>query len=38
VSTRDPFDRLIVADALVAGATLILKVRTILDHSTIALR
>jgi PIN domain nuclease of toxin-antitoxin system len=35
--TRDPFDRLIVADALVAGATLITKDRTIHDHSTIAL-
>jgi PIN domain nuclease of toxin-antitoxin system len=34
--TRDPFDRLIVADALVAGASLITKDRTIHDHSTIA--
>jgi PIN domain nuclease of toxin-antitoxin system len=35
--TRDPFDRLIVADALVAGAALITKDRTIHDHTTIAL-
>jgi PIN domain nuclease of toxin-antitoxin system len=34
--TRDPFDRLIVADALVAGASLITKDRTIHDHTTIA--
>mgnify|MGYP001820657411 FL=1 len=34
--TRDPFDRLIVADALVAGAALITKDRTIHDHTTIA--
>lgn len=35
--TRDPFDRLIVADALVAGAGLLTKDRIIHDHSTIAL-
>lgn len=35
--TRDPFDRLIVADALVAGAELITKDRTIHNHSTIAI-
>src|SRR6056297_1339588 len=35
--TRDPFDRLIVADALVAGGALITKDRTIHDHTTIAL-
>jgi PIN domain nuclease of toxin-antitoxin system len=35
--TRDPFDRLIVADALVAGAALLTKDRTIHDHSTIVL-
>jgi PIN domain nuclease of toxin-antitoxin system len=34
--TRDPFDRLIVADALVAGAALVTKDRTIHDHTTIA--
>jgi PIN domain nuclease of toxin-antitoxin system len=34
--TRDPFDRLIVADALVAGAALITKDRTIHDRTTIA--
>jgi PIN domain nuclease of toxin-antitoxin system len=34
--TRDPFDRLIVADALVAGAALITKDRSIHDHTTIA--
>lgn len=34
--TGDPFDRLIVADALVAGAALITKDRTIHDHATIA--
>ena len=34
--TRDPFDRLIVADALVVGAALFTKDRTIHDHSTIA--
>lgn len=33
---RDPFDRLIVADALVAGAALMTKDRTIHDHTTIA--
>ena len=33
--TRDPFDRLIVADALVAGAALITKDRTIHHHTTI---
>mgnify|MGYP001556262566 CR=1 FL=1 len=33
--TRDPFDRLIVADALVAGAALITKDRTIHRHTTI---
>ncbi len=35
--TRDPFDRLIVADAFVAGAALVTKDRTIHDRSTIAL-
>lgn len=35
--TRDPFDRLIVADALAAGAALVTKDRTIHDRSTIAL-
>ncbi len=35
--TRDPFDRLIVADALVAGGALVTKDRTIHDHTTIAL-
>jgi PIN domain nuclease of toxin-antitoxin system len=34
--TRDPFDRLIVADALVAGATLLTKDRTIHDRTAIA--
>lgn len=34
--TRDPFDRLIVADALVAGAWLLTKDRAIHDHTTIA--
>ena len=33
--TRDPFDRLIVADALIAGAALITKDRTIHRHTTI---
>lgn len=36
VWTRDPFDRLIVADALVAGAGLVTKDRTIHDHTKIA--
>jgi PIN domain nuclease of toxin-antitoxin system len=35
--TRDPFDRLIVADALVAGAGLVTKDRTIHDRTAIAL-
>jgi len=35
--TRDPFDRLIVGDALAAGATLITKDSTIRDHSPSAL-
>jgi PIN domain nuclease of toxin-antitoxin system len=34
--TRDPFDRLIVADALVAGAGLVTKDRTIHDRTAIA--
>jgi PIN domain nuclease of toxin-antitoxin system len=34
--TRDPFDRLIVADAVVAGGALVTKDRTIHDHTTIA--
>jgi PIN domain nuclease of toxin-antitoxin system len=34
--TRDPFDRLIVADALVAGAALVTKDRIIHDHTSIA--
>jgi PIN domain nuclease of toxin-antitoxin system len=34
--TRDPFDRLIVADALVAGAALVTKDRSIHDHTSIA--
>jgi PIN domain nuclease of toxin-antitoxin system len=34
--TRDPFDRLIVADALIAGTALLTKDRTIHDHTTIA--
>jgi PIN domain nuclease of toxin-antitoxin system len=34
--TRDPFDRLIVADALVAGAALVTKDRSIHDHTTTA--
>lgn len=34
--TRDPFDRLIVADALVAGSALVTRDRTIHDHSAIA--
>jgi PIN domain nuclease of toxin-antitoxin system len=34
--TRDPFDRLIVADALVAGTALLTKDRSINDHTTIA--
>jgi PIN domain nuclease of toxin-antitoxin system len=34
--TRDPFDRLIVADALVTNAALITKDRTIHDHTSIA--
>ena len=34
--TRDPFDRLIVADALVTGATLVTKDRVIHEHTTIA--
>lgn len=34
--TRDPFDRLIVADALVVGATLLTKDRRIRQHSSIA--
>jgi PIN domain nuclease of toxin-antitoxin system len=34
--TRDPFDRLIVADALVAGATLLTKDRRIRQHTSIA--
>lgn len=33
---RDPFDRLIVADALVAGTALLTKDRSIHDHTTIA--
>jgi PIN domain nuclease of toxin-antitoxin system len=35
--TRDPFDRLIVADALVAGTALLTKDRTIHDRTTVAL-
>ena len=34
--TRDPFDRLIVADALVAGASLLTKDQAIHDRTTIA--
>ena len=34
--TRDPFDRLIVADALVAGTALLTKDCSIHDHTTIA--
>ena len=33
--TRDPFDRLIVADALVAGTSLLTKNQAIHDHTTI---
>lgn len=35
--TRDPFDRLIVADALVAGAILVTKDRAIHDQTAVAL-
>lgn len=35
--TRDPFDRLIVADALVVGSGLVTKDRTIHDRTTVAL-
>jgi PIN domain nuclease of toxin-antitoxin system len=35
--TRDPFDRLIVADALVVGASLVTKDRAIHDHTQVAL-
>jgi len=35
--TRDPFDRLIVADALVAGTTLVTKDRAIHDQTAVAL-
>jgi PIN domain nuclease of toxin-antitoxin system len=34
--TRYPFDRLIVADALVAGAALVTKDRSLHDHTSIA--
>ena len=34
--TRDPFDRLIVADALAANTTLVTKDDTILDHCSLA--
>jgi PIN domain nuclease of toxin-antitoxin system len=34
--TRDPFDRLIVADALVAGAALVTKDRSVHGHTSIA--
>ena len=34
--TRDPFDRLIVADALVTGATLLTKDRRVRRHTSIA--
>ena len=35
--TRDPFDRLIVADALVAGTALVTKDRAIHDQTAVAL-